>query len=95
MHHRRQHRSDIAVGGLESLRHPLHQCVGRIVRDEIGRDLAAQMCRGRRMVHQNIDRLIDFGEPAALDGMAEKNLVAVIMPRRIEFERAVAHQLRL
>ncbi len=47
------------------------------------------------MADQNIDRLIDFGEPAALDGMPQENLVAIIVPGRIEFERALAHQLRL
>ena len=47
------------------------------------------------MADQDIDRLVDFGEPAPLDGVAEENLVAVIMPRWIEFERALAHKLRL
>ena len=47
------------------------------------------------MAHQNVDGLVDFGEAAALDGMAQENLVAIIVPRRIEFERALAHQLRL
>ena len=47
------------------------------------------------MMHQDIDGLINFVEPAALDGVTEEDLVAVIVPRWIEFERALAHQLRL
>ena len=70
MNHRGKHGGDIAVGGLEDLRHPLHQRFRRIFRNEVSRDLLAQMRGGRGMVNQDIYGFIDFGEPAALDGMS-------------------------
>ena len=53
------------------------------------------MRRRRRVVNQDIDRLVDLGQSAPLDRMAEEGLVAIVVPRRIEFEGALAHELRL
>ena len=50
---------------------------------------------GRRLVHQDVERFVDFGKPPALDLMAEKNLVAVVVARRIELEGALPDQLGL
>jgi len=43
----------------------------------------------------DVDRLVDLRQPASLDHMAEVGLVAIVMPRRTEFECAIAHELRL
>ncbi len=94
VHHGREHRGDIAIGLLEGLRHVLHQRGRRIVADEIGGDLLRDVGRGRRMPTQDVEGFVDFGEATSLDGVAQESLVAVVMPRRIEFEQALAHQLR-
>src|SRR6202040_127774 len=72
-----------------------HQRFRRIVRYKISRDLPGQMSRGGRMVDEDIDRLVHFGQPPSLDGVTKENLVTIIMPGRIEFERALPHELRL
>ena len=49
----------------------------------------------KRVMDDQIQRLVDFAKTAAANGMAEKTLVAVIVARRIEFESAIAHELGL
>ena len=47
------------------------------------------------MVHEDVDSFVDFGQALSLDGVTEKNLVAVVVARRIEFERTFADELGL
>src|SRR5215831_19976621 len=95
MDHSREHRCDIAVRGLEGLRHLLHELFRLIVRHKIGCHLSRQMRGGGGMTDQQVKGLVYFGKATSLDSVAEKNLVAVIVARRIELERALAHELRL
>jgi hypothetical protein len=49
---------------------------------------------GRGLLGQDIQHFVDFREPGALDRVAEENLVAIVVARRVELEQSVAHQLR-
>jgi len=79
---------------LKVLRHPLHQRI-RWISEINSRDLPGQMRRGRRMANQDINCLVDLRQPASLDQVAQESLVAVVMSGGIEFECALAYELRL
>ena len=93
--HGRQHRCNIAVAAFEGLGHARHQRGRRGIADETGRKLLRDVGGGRRLVAQDIERLVDFRQRAPFDHVTEESLVAVVVPRRIEFERALAIQLGL
>ena len=73
----------------------LDQRCGRRIADEIGRELLRDPHCGGRLPAQDVERLVNLGEATALDRVTEKHLVAVVMPCRVELERAFAEQLRL
>ncbi len=53
------------------------------------------MAGGGGITRQNVQRLFDLAEARALDDVAEEDLVAIVVPGRIELEQALADQLAL
>src|SRR5580658_3078657 len=74
---------------LEGLRHALRERARWVVRDEVDRELARHELRAGRLRDQQVHGLLDFVEATALDGLSQQGLAAEIVPRRVEFERAL------
>ena len=88
---RAERRRDVAVGSPERARHRIDELGRRGVAREVGRELARDEVRAGRPAHDEGHRPRDFGEARAVDPLPEKHLRAEIVPRRVEFECAVAH----
>src|ERR1700733_792472 len=92
-----QNSSDVAISAHECLGHPLDQRCGRIVRDEVNRQLARHESGASRLRDDQADCSLDLAESPAVNRVAEKSFAAEIMPGRIEFEGTAAdiHSLHL
>ena len=68
------------------------ESVGRIVRDEVPRELGGEMLRGRGAASERREHLLAFGDPALLVGLAEHDLVAGLMQAvaKVELARLTA-----
>ena len=83
-----QNLGDIAVAAPEGLRHAVHHRVGRRIAQEESGDLQGDMARRGRFARENIEGLLNLAETGPMDLVAEKHLVAKVVPVRIELEQA-------
>src|SRR6202040_4192329 len=89
MEHRGKRGRDVAIGLAERVRHALDERRGRIVRDEIDGELAADEMCGGSVLGEQVRDFIDLRDPAPMDGRAEQLLVTVVVAIRVEFEQPI------
>ena len=76
-----QHGANVAVGLQVCLRHAVHQRRGRIIRDEVLRDLQRQMMRGVRIARQQVENLLTILDAAAVNPVAQHRLgIGIVQP---------------
>ena len=86
--HRLEHRARLAVGLEIAIRHPLDQRFGRIVGDEVLRQLEAQMLRRGGTARQDIQRMLAFVDSAAFDSVPQKSFFRKVVTRFVEVKSA-------